>query len=30
LVEGKPASASEQFGQALERLAEIEAPFERA
>ena len=30
LVEGEPASASEQFGQALERLAEIEAPFERA
>jgi DNA-binding NarL/FixJ family response regulator len=30
LVEGKPASASEQFGQALEHLAEIEAPFERA
>jgi ATP/maltotriose-dependent transcriptional regulator MalT len=30
LVEGEPAAASEQFGQALERLAEIEAPFERA
>ena len=30
LLEGEPASASEQFGQALERLAEIEAPFERA
>jgi DNA-binding CsgD family transcriptional regulator/tetratricopeptide (TPR) repeat protein len=30
LVEGEPAAASEQFVQALERLAEIEAPFERA
>jgi DNA-binding CsgD family transcriptional regulator len=30
LVEGEPTAASEQFGQALERLAEIEAPFERA
>ena len=30
LVEGEPAAAAEQFGQALERLAEIEAPFERA
>ena len=30
LVEGDAASAAEQFGQALERLAEVEAPFERA
>ena len=30
LAEGEPAAASEQFGQALERLGEIEAPFERA
>jgi DNA-binding CsgD family transcriptional regulator/tetratricopeptide (TPR) repeat protein len=30
LLEGKPSSAADQFGQALERLAEVEAPFERA
>ena len=30
LVEGDPASAADQFGQALERLADVEAPFERA
>ena len=30
LLEGEPTSAAEQFGQALERLAEVEAPFERA
>ena len=30
LLEGDPASAADQFGSALERLAEIEAPFERA
>ena len=30
LLEGEPASAADQFGQALERLAEVEAPFERA
>jgi DNA-binding CsgD family transcriptional regulator/tetratricopeptide (TPR) repeat protein len=30
LVEGDAASAADQFGYALERLAEIEAPFERA
>jgi DNA-binding CsgD family transcriptional regulator len=30
LVEGDPASAADQFGQALDRLAEVEAPFERA
>ncbi len=30
LLEGDPATASEQFGQALDRLAEVEAPFERA
>jgi DNA-binding CsgD family transcriptional regulator len=30
LVEEKPASAADQFGQALERLAEIEVPFELA
>jgi DNA-binding CsgD family transcriptional regulator len=29
LLEGQAASAADQFGQALERLAEIEAPFER-
>ena len=29
-VEDKPASAADQFGQSLERLAEIEVPFERA
>jgi DNA-binding CsgD family transcriptional regulator len=30
LLEGNPSSAADQFGQALERLAEVEAPFERA
>ena len=30
LLEGQAASAADQFGQALERLAEVEAPFERA
>jgi DNA-binding CsgD family transcriptional regulator len=30
LIEGKHASAADQLGQAFERLAEIEAPFERA
>ena len=29
LLEGHATSAADQFGQALERLAEIEAPFER-
>lgn len=30
LLEGESTSAADQFGQALERLAEVEAPFERA
>ena len=30
LLEGEPAAAAEQFGLALDRLAEVEAPFERA
>lgn len=30
LLEEEPSSAAEQFGLALDRLAEIEAPFERA
>jgi DNA-binding CsgD family transcriptional regulator len=30
LVEGDPASAADQLGQALDRLAEIDVPFERA
>jgi DNA-binding CsgD family transcriptional regulator/tetratricopeptide (TPR) repeat protein len=30
LLEGEPSSAADQFGLALERLAEVEAPFERA
>jgi DNA-binding CsgD family transcriptional regulator len=30
LLEGNPSSAAEQFGIALDRLAEVEAPFERA
>jgi DNA-binding CsgD family transcriptional regulator/tetratricopeptide (TPR) repeat protein len=30
LLEGKPSFAADQFGLALERLAEVEAPFERA
>jgi DNA-binding CsgD family transcriptional regulator/tetratricopeptide (TPR) repeat protein len=30
LLEGQPEAAADQFGQALERLAEVEAPFERA
>jgi ATP/maltotriose-dependent transcriptional regulator MalT len=30
LVEGEPSSASDHFGMALDRLAEVEAPFERA
>jgi DNA-binding CsgD family transcriptional regulator len=30
LLEGEPSTAAAQFGLALERLAEVEAPFERA
>jgi DNA-binding CsgD family transcriptional regulator len=30
LLEGKPSVAAEQFGLALDRLAEVEAPFERS
>ncbi|HXQ85963.1 MAG TPA: AAA family ATPase, partial [Gaiella sp.] len=30
LLEGNASSAADQFGAALERLAEVEAPFERA
>ena len=30
LLEGNPSSAAEQFGTALDRLADVEAPFERA
>jgi DNA-binding CsgD family transcriptional regulator len=30
LLEGEPSSAAEQFEVALDRLAEVEAPFERA
>lgn len=30
LLNGKPAAAAEQFGQALERLEQLDSPFERA